>query len=171
MTSFFSGFSAELENIDNLGLYRSRKQIESAQGIFVRIEGRRQLNFCSNDYLGLANHADVIHAYQQAAGEFGVGSGSAHLVCGHSSVHHALEEELAAFTGRDRALLFSTGYMANIGAISALTGKGDAVFEDRLNHASLLDGGLLSGARFKRYKHNNLQHLQIALQQSRAQKN
>jgi 8-amino-7-oxononanoate synthase len=91
--------------------------------------------------------------------KYGVGSGSAHLICGHGNAHHALEEELAAFTGRDRALLFSTGYMANMGAISALVGRGDTVLEDRLNHASLLDGGLLSSARFKRYAHADCNHL------------
>ena len=91
--------------------------------------------------------------------QYGVGSGSAHLICGHSSAHHALEEELADFTGRERALLFSTGYMANMGVISALLDKRDAVFEDRLNHASLLDGGLMSGARFKRYYHADIKHL------------
>jgi 8-amino-7-oxononanoate synthase len=118
----------------------------------------------------LANHSAVIDAYKEAVDEFGVGSGSAHLICGHNTQHHALEEELAAFTGRDRALLFSTGYMANLGAISALIQPGDAVFEDRLNHASLLDGGLLSRARFKRYHHNDIYSLQVALQQSTAGK-
>jgi 8-amino-7-oxononanoate synthase len=93
-----------------------------------------------------------------------VGSGSAHLICGHSSAHHALEDELAEFTGRSRALLFSTGYMANLGVISALVGRADSVFEDRLNHASLLDGGLLSGAKFKRYAHADMEHLQARLQ-------
>jgi 8-amino-7-oxononanoate synthase len=109
--------------------------------------------------LGLANHPDVINAFKSATDKWGVGSGSAHLICGHSSAHHALEEELAAFTGRDRALLFSTGYMANMGAISALVGRGDTVFEDRLNHASLLDGAMLSGAKLKRYRHVDCEHL------------
>ncbi|GAB4255087.1 MAG: 8-amino-7-oxononanoate synthase [Methylomicrobium sp.] len=116
-------------------------------------DGRTVVNFCSNDYLGLANHPAVNDAFKAAVDRYGVGSGSAHLICGHSDAHHALEEELAEFVGRDRALLFSTGYMANLGVLSALAGRGDSVFEDRLNHASLLDGGLLSGARFKRYPH------------------
>ncbi|MBU2572443.1 MAG: 8-amino-7-oxononanoate synthase [Gammaproteobacteria bacterium] len=153
MIGIDSGLEAELERLAREDLYRSRRVVESAQGVELQCGGRKLINFCSNDYLGLANHPSVVKAFQDGADRYGVGSGSAHLICGHSRAHHALEEELAEFTGRDRALLFSTGYMANIGAISALTGKGDTVFEDRLNHASLLDGGLLSGARFKRYRH------------------
>ncbi|MGZ4968415.1 MAG: aminotransferase class I/II-fold pyridoxal phosphate-dependent enzyme, partial [Methylobacter sp.] len=144
----FPELATGLDDIARQGLYRSRRVIESPQGINLKIDGRNIVNFCSNDYLGLANHPEVVKAFKNGADQYGVGSGSAHLICGHSSAHHALEEELAAFTGRDRALLFSTGYMANIGVISALLGRGDAVFEDRLNHASLLDGGLLSGAKF-----------------------
>jgi len=136
-------------------LYRQRRTLESAQGPEVRVDGRPYLAFCSNDYLGLANHPEVVRAFQQAANDYGVGGGASHLVNGHSRLHQQLEEALAEFTGRPRALLFSTGYMANIGAVNALIGKGDAVFEDRLNHASLLDAGLLSGARFQRYRHND----------------
>ena len=117
------------------------------------------LAFCSNDYLGLANHPRVIAAFKRGVDTFGVGSGAAHLVTGHSTAHSALEEELADFTGRPRALLFSTGYMANLGVISALAGRGDQVFQDRLNHASLLDGALLSRARLRRYAHSDPQAL------------
>ncbi len=133
-------------------LYRSRHILQSPAGPEVLVNGDRCLAFCSNDYLGLANHPSVIAAFKRAADQYGVGSGAAHLVYGHSHEHHALEEELAAFTGRQRALLFSTGYMANIGVITALCNRGDVVYEDRLNHASLLDGGLSSNARFKRYR-------------------
>ena len=149
-------------------LYRTRKLLQSPQTPQVTVDGKNYLAFCSNDYLGLANHPDVIAALQNAAQKYGVGSGASHLVAGHSSEHHALEEELAAFTGRERALLFSTGYMANLGAITALVGQGDAVFEDRLNHASLLDAGLLSGARFQRFLHNDLDNLQIRLDKTDA---
>jgi 8-amino-7-oxononanoate synthase len=159
MTAAFSRLTESLENIAGQGLYRSRHIIDSPQGIHLQIDGRRLLNFCSNDYLGLANHPTVAKAFKDAVDHYGVGSGSAHLICGHSAAHHALEEELADFTGRDRALLFSTGYMANIGVISALLKRGDTVFEDRLNHASLLDGGLFSGARFKRYAHADVANL------------
>lgn len=151
-------------------LYRSRRVLESPQIPNVVVNGKKYTAFCSNDYLGLANHPDVISAFQKAASQFGVGSGASHLVAGHSSEHHALEEELAAFTGRDRALLFSTGYMANMGAITALVGQGDAVFEDRLNHASLLDAGLFSGARFQRFLHNDLTNLQSRLDKTEAER-
>lgn len=144
-------------------LYRHRKTLDSAQGVHVIVDGRACLSFCSNDYLGLANHPQVSEALRRGVDQYGVGSGASHLVSGHSRAHHQLEEELAAFTGRERALLFSSGYMANLGVISALAGKGDAVFEDKLNHASLLDGGLLSGARFQRYLHNNVDSLEKLL--------
>ncbi|MCC2638774.1 MAG: 8-amino-7-oxononanoate synthase [Moraxellaceae bacterium] len=152
------------------GLYRRRRTLSSAQGARVVVDGRELLNFCSNDYLGLANHPEVVAAFQQAAARYGVGSGASHLVCGHSAEHEALEADLAAFTGRERALLFSTGYMANTGIVQALVGRGDAVFEDRLNHASLIDGGLASGAQFQRYRHNDVAHLAELLAKSSADK-
>ncbi len=136
-------------------LYRQRPLLESPQGPEVVVDGQRLLAFCSNDYLGLANHPEVISAWQAGAERWGVGGGASHLVVGHSTPHHQVEEALAELTGRPRALLFSTGYMANLGAITALVGQGDTVLQDRLNHASLLDGGLLSGARFNRYLHND----------------
>lgn len=136
-------------------LYRQRPLLESPQGPLVQVDGRELLAFCSNDYLGLANHPQVIEAWRAGAQKWGVGGGASHLVIGHSSPHHELEEALAEFSGRPRALLFSTGYMANLGAVTALVGQGDTVLEDRLNHASLLDAGLLSGARFSRYLHND----------------
>ena len=136
-------------------LYRQRPLLESPQGPQVVVDGQPLLAFCSNDYLGLANHPEVIKAWRDGAERWGVGGGASHLVIGHSTPHHAVEEALAELTGRPRALLFSTGYMANLGAITALVGQGDTVLQDRLNHASLLDGGLLSGARFSRYLHND----------------
>ncbi|MFD3301068.1 8-amino-7-oxononanoate synthase [Aquipseudomonas alcaligenes] len=136
-------------------LYRQRPLLESPQGPEVVVDGRPLLAFCSNDYLGLASHPEVIAALRAGAEQWGVGGGASHLVIGHSTPHHELEEALAAFTGRPRALLFSTGYMANLAAVTALVGQGDTVLEDRLNHASLLDAGLLSGARFSRYLHND----------------
>jgi 8-amino-7-oxononanoate synthase len=149
-------------------LYRMRKVIDSAQGAEVIVDGKRYLNFCNNDYLGLANHPDIVSAFKNAADEFGVGSGASHLVCGHSALHHRLEEQLAEFTGRPRALLFSTGYMANLGVINALLGNGDHIFEDKLNHASLLDAGLLSGARFQRFLHNDIDNLETRLARTQA---
>ncbi|MFZ2450779.1 MAG: 8-amino-7-oxononanoate synthase [Methylovulum miyakonense] len=159
----FSHLTDNLNKLAQQGLYRSRRILASPQGIHLQLGGKSAVNFCSNDYLGLANHPAVVQAFKDAADTYGVGSGSAHLICGHGTAHHALEDELAAFTGRGRALLFSTGYMANIGVINALVGRGDTVFEDRLNHASLLDGGLSSGAKFKRYAHADTAHLETLL--------
>ena len=112
-------------------LYRTRQTLDGPQDVVVHIDGHEYLSLCSNDYLGLANHPSLIRALKQGAERFGVGSGAAHLISGHSYAHQALEEELAEFVGRPRALLFSTGYMANLGVLSALTGRGDSVFEDR----------------------------------------
>ncbi|MCG6862781.1 MAG: 8-amino-7-oxononanoate synthase [Chromatiaceae bacterium] len=148
-----------LKRLRETHLYRRPRVLESPQGARPLVDGRRMLAFCSNDYLGLANHPQVIAALKRGADAYGVGSGAAHLVTGHSAAHQALEEELADFTKRPRALLFSTGYMANVGVISALAGRGDQVFEDRLNHASLLDGALLSRARLRRYAHADPQAL------------
>ena len=145
--------AADLDRRRAEHLYRRRRVVETPQGPVLRVEGRELVAFCSNDYLGLANDPRVVEALQRGAARWGVGSGAAHLVTGHSAAHHALEEELAAFTGRPRALLFSTGYMANLGVLSALLGRRDTVFEDRLNHASLLDGAVLSRAQLRRYPH------------------
>jgi len=147
--------AADLERQAALNLYRTRNIIEGPQGPEVVIDQRRYLSFCSNDYLGLANHPKLVEALQQGAMKYGVGSGASHLISGHGTAHHDLEEVLADFTGRPRALLFSTGYMANLGVMSALTQRGDVIFEDRLNHASLIDAGLLSGARLQRYPHGD----------------
>jgi len=155
MSDLIETLGAELAERRARSLYRERKILASPQGTRIVLDGRQVLAFSSNDYLGLANHPDIVAAFVRAARDCGVGGGASHLISGHSREHHLLEEALAAFTGRDRALLFSTGYMANLGIISALVGSGDLVLEDRLNHASLLDGGLLSGARFQRYLHND----------------
>ncbi|MBL3528780.1 MAG: 8-amino-7-oxononanoate synthase [gamma proteobacterium endosymbiont of Lamellibrachia anaximandri] len=144
-------------------LYRARRTVDGPQQPELLIDGRPMLSFCSNNYLGLANHPEVIRALQQGAGRYGVGSGSAHLISGHSRAHEELEEALAVFTGRPRALLFSTGYMANLGVVSALLGRGDLLFEDRLNHASLVDAGVLSRARLKRYQHADVDSLERQL--------
>jgi 8-amino-7-oxononanoate synthase len=147
--------AAELARLRTEHLHRSRAAIDGPQGAEITVNGTRYLSFCSNDYLGLANHPRVVAALKEGAEKFGAGSGASHLVTGHQRPHHALEEALAAFTGRPRALLFSSGYMANLGTVAALAGRGDVVWEDRLNHASLLDAGLLSGARLQRYPHRD----------------
>ncbi len=146
-----------LEALKNAGLYRQQRTAQvcaienGTTEVFV--DGKRCLAFCSNDYLGLTGHSRLITAFREAANTYGVGSGSAHLISGHSPEHEALEESLAAFTGRQRALLFSTGYMANLGIAQALLGRGDLMIEDKLNHASLIDAAKLCGAEFKRYRH------------------
>lgn len=124
---------------------------------------QRRINFCSNDYLGLSSHSSVIHALQKAAQQYGVGSGASHLVTGHCRVHDELAESLADFCGREKAMLFSTGYMANLGVINALAGPGAQVFQDQLNHASLLDGGWLCKGVNHRYAHCNTDDLEIKL--------
>lgn len=151
-------------------LFRCRRTLETPQGAELVIDGRQCLAFCSNDYLGLANHPDVVNSFQQAANKYGLGGGASHLVIGHSTPHHQLEEDLAEFTGRPRVLVFSTGYMANLGVISALLGARDNVFQDRLNHASLLDAGQLSGARMQRYRHSDLDDLERRLLKTNDQK-
>lgn len=134
-------------------LYRRRIVLDSPQGVEVRADGETLLAFCSNDYLGLANDARVVAALQDGARRYGAGAGASHLVSGHFGAHHALEEELAEFVGSERALLFSTGYMANLGVVSALTDRHGVLFEDRRNHASLLDAARLARAEMRRYPH------------------
>jgi 8-amino-7-oxononanoate synthase len=148
-----------------LGLLRQRRMVQSPQAPHITVDGKSYLSFCSNDYLGLANHPKLIAALQQGAQQHGVGAGAAHLVSGHGTMHHQLEHELAAFVGKPAALLFSTGYMANLGIVQALVGKGDTVFADKLNHASLNDAMLLSRSTVKRYRHNDMSHLASLLEQ------
>ncbi|MFZ0500434.1 MAG: 8-amino-7-oxononanoate synthase [Steroidobacteraceae bacterium] len=149
--------AALLEQIDQQHLRRRRVTVEAYPQPDSRAEvmvgGRRLVDFSSNDYLGLAAHPALAAAMATCATRCGAGSGASHLISGHGQEHAALEEELAAFTGRPRALLFSTGYMANLGVVTALAGRGESVLLDRLSHASLIDAGLLSGARFRRYPH------------------
>jgi 8-amino-7-oxononanoate synthase len=138
---------------ESANLRRRLRTIDRADGPWLQIGGRRLLSFCSNDYLGLAQHPQLIAALNRAAREEGVGSTSAHLICGHRREHAELEEALAAWSGRERTLLFSTGYMANLGVLQALLARGDVCVQDKLNHACVLDGAKLSGAELKRYPH------------------
>jgi 8-amino-7-oxononanoate synthase len=153
------------------GLYRSRQTLEGPQSAEVSISGTRYLSFCSNDYLGLASHPAVINAMQHGAERYGAGAGASHLITGHTRAHHDLEEALANYTGRARALLFSTGYMANLGVLGALAGRTDRIYEDRLNHASLIDGGLICGARLERFPHGDLAELERRLDRERERSN
>lgn len=146
-------YEAELDTLRQQGLLRERRVLDSPQGPEIVVDGRTMLAFCSNDYLGLANHPGVIEALTDAARKHGVGSGASHMVSGHHRLHEELELALAEHTGREAAALFSTGYMANLGVITAMAGRHDVILQDRLNHASLLDGARLAGSRLKRYTH------------------
>lgn len=137
------------------GLFRRSRTIEHAEGPWLEVGGRRLLGFCSNDYLGLAQHPQLIAAFKRVADDEGVGATAAALVCGQRAEHTALEEALAEWTGRERALLFSSGYQANLGVLQALLGPDDLCVQDRLNHACLLDGARLAGATLKRYPHGD----------------
>ena len=161
--SGFDDIPTTLSRLEKRSLYRRRRIVDGPMSRVVTVEGRKLLNFCSNDYLGLAAEPRVADAFKAGIDRWGVGAGASHLVCGHTAAHHELEEALADFTGRERALLFSTGYGANLGAINALVGGRDHVIEDRLNHASLLDGGWISGAEFHWYAHADMQDLESRL--------
>lgn len=166
----FSFLADELKLREAEDLLRRRRILEGAQGVRVRVDGKELLSFCSNDYLGLASHPSLVRAAREGAQCFGVGAGASHLVTGHSAIHHELEQKLAEFAGLPAALLFSTGYMANLGVITALLGRNDALFADRLNHASLNDAALLSRARMLRYPHGDLAALEKQLAGSNARR-
>lgn len=160
MAKFQEAWRKSLEQRTASGLVRKHQVLESAQGVDIQVDGKRFLGFCSNDYLGLASHPDIGEAAIKSIEAYGFGSGASHLVIGHHLEHELLEQELAGFTGRDRAMVFSSGYMANMALVSSLAKKSDLVLQDKLNHASLLDGGLLSGARFQRFLHNDMTSLE-----------
>lgn len=163
-------FQAELQQRADQGLLRKRRVLQGMQGAHVVVDGERLLSFCSNDYLGLASHPALIAAMSQAAGAAGAGSGASHLVTGHQEAHEALEQYLRQFTGQPAVLLFTTGYMANLGIITALCNRDDVIFADKLNHASLNDGAVLSRATLKRYPHNDLASLERMLFQTNARR-
>ncbi len=148
------------------GLYRERLTLASAQGVHIRVGDETLLSFCSNDYLGLANDPRVVAAFCAGAERYGAGAGASHLISGHNIAHQALEDELADFVGSPRALLFSTGYMANLGVVTALSDRHSIVFEDKLNHASLIDAARLTQAKVKRYPHADMERLTTMLANS-----
>lgn len=149
---------------EQAGLLRRLRIVERGEGAWLVRDGRRLLNFSGNDYLGLAGHPALVAALKRAADAHGVGATAAHLVCGHRAPHAVLEDALAEWTGRERALLFSTGYMANLGVLSALLQPGDLCVQDRLNHACLIDGAKLAGCTLKRYRHNDAEGARRQLQ-------
>jgi 8-amino-7-oxononanoate synthase len=165
MDTYFQSLIQQRQETD---LYRTRLQHTGPQTPILQIDGQPYLAFCSNDYLGLASDARLKSTLQDSVEHYAVGSGASHLVTGHTDAHHALENALAAYTQREKALLFSTGYMANIGVISALVGRQDAIFLDKLNHASLVDAAILSRAQLHRYQHGQISTLAHLLAKSTA---
>ena len=167
MSVLHDRLSQSLQRIEREDLYRVRRIISGQHGTLISVDGRECLNFCSNDYLGLAGDPRVSQAAQRALQSSGTGSTASALISGYNAEHRALEEELAAFTGYPRALLFSSGWAANCGALKALLGKKDVLIADELNHASLIDGGRLSGARYERIPHANVSAFAEALSRDR----
>ena len=161
--SWLNEFPDRLTELDHTHLRRRRRVVQPADGAYLQVEGRRMLAFCSNDYLGLAAHPELVQAACEGAKTFGVGAAASPLVSGHSAANEALEHALAGFVGQPRALYFYAGYAVNTGIIPALVGAGDAVFSDALNHACLIDGARLSGAQIHRYSHASLAALEQAL--------
>ncbi|TVT48496.1 MAG: 8-amino-7-oxononanoate synthase [Denitromonas halophila] len=168
--SLLEHLRGELADRDSRALIRRRRTLDTPCGPHAVVDGREMLSFCSNDYLGLAAHPALAAAIAEGTARWGGGSGASHLVSGHYSVHERLEARLAEFTGCERALVFSTGYMVNMGVAAALVGRGDAIFADRLNHASLVDGALLSRAEHHRYAHGDTEALARLLSNSTARR-
>lgn len=161
----------KLNQLKDAGLYRTLRTVDGEQGPRIKIDGREVLLLCSNNYLGLASHPYVKEAAKRAIDRYGLGAGASRLVSGTMKAHIELEERLAAFKGRESALVFNSGYHANIGLITALLGRGDYCISDKLNHASIIDGCLLSGANFKRYPHKDMNALEEILRSIQNTKN
>lgn len=159
---------ARLHERRHENLMRHTVVVDSPQIPHAKINGQEYTAFCSNDYLGLANHPALIKAMHKSAQQYGVGGGASHLVCGHLKPHQQLEEALADWLGYDRVMLFSTGYMANLGVISALSGKYRPIIQDKLNHTSLIDGALLAQAPLRRYLHADTKSAEKLLSKSSA---
>jgi 8-amino-7-oxononanoate synthase len=162
--------AAQLDELDGRSLRRQRRVVQQVDGPRMVVDGESLLAFCSNDYLGLAQHPDLIAAAQRGAQQYGVGATASPLVCGHTEAHDALERELAAFVGLPAALSFYAGFAANVGLLPALVGRGDALFCDALNHACLIDGARLSGAQIAVYPHGDLAALAERLAASTAER-
>lgn len=160
--------ATRLDGIKAAGLFRTRRTIASAQGALVRADGRQYVNFAGNDYLGLANDPRLVETVRSATAEYGVGSGASQLICGRSRAHERLEEALAVYTGRSRALIFSSGYLANLAVMTTFAARReDVIVMDRENHASLVDGALLSRAGLRRYGHHDVAGLESLCSENR----
>ena len=166
--SFRESISNQNQQRYDSGLLRELKTVEAPQGVVVKRAGRELINFSSNDYLGLANSDELKSAVEQGVANWGVGAGASHLVCGHQSPHDSLEHEIAEFVGAEKAIVFSTGYMANLAVPNAFLSRHDLLLQDKLNHASLIDAGLLCRAKTHRYRHLDLDHASQLIDQSAA---
>jgi glycine C-acetyltransferase len=167
MTNKLQWIEDELQGLRDSGLYNQIRTLSSPQGAWLVVDGQRVLNFCSNNYLGLANHPRIVEAAKNAIGQYGVGPAAVRSIAGTMDLHVKLEERLAAFKGVEAAITFQSGFNANTGCIPALVGKGDVIFSDELNHASIIDGSRLSGAKIVRYAHCDVQYLKRALDENR----
>ncbi len=168
MSDKLSWIDDELQNLRQSGLYNHIRTLGSPQGAWLMVDGKKALNFCSNNYLGLANHPRIVAAARKAMEEYGVGPGAVRTIAGTMDLHVRLDERLAAFKGVDAAITFQSGFTANLGTIPALVGKGDVIFSDELNHASIIDGCRLSGAKIIRYAHCDAADLEAQLKEHRA---
>jgi glycine C-acetyltransferase len=167
MSNALQWIQDELNNLKDAGLYNRIRTLSSPQGAWLMVDGKRVLNFCSNNYLGLANHPHILKAAQDAINKYGVGPAAVRSIAGTMDLHLELERRLAVFKGVEAAITFQSGFTANLGTIPALVGKDDAIFSDELNHASIIDGSRLSGARIIRYAHCNPEDLEAALKEQR----
>jgi glycine C-acetyltransferase len=158
----------ELKNLQDSGLYNRIRTLSSPQGAWLVVDGKRALNFCSNNYLGLANHPRLVKAVQSAVEKYGVGPGAVRTIAGTMELHLDLEKRLADFKGVEAAIAFQSGFNANLATIPALVGKADAIFSDELNHASIIDGSRLSGAKIIRFAHTDPEDLRRVLAENRA---
>ncbi|UCF26745.1 MAG: aminotransferase class I/II-fold pyridoxal phosphate-dependent enzyme, partial [Chloroflexota bacterium] len=161
----------ELQNLEESGLYNRIRTLSSPQGAWLEVDGQRVLNFCSNNYLGLANHPRLVEAARQAVAEYGVGPAAVRTIAGTMDLHLELEKRLAAFKGVEAAVTFQSGFNANVGCIPALVGRGDVIFSDELNHASIIDGSRLSRAQIVRFEHCDVENLKRNLSEKRGEFN
>jgi len=168
MTDKLQWIQDELNNLKEAGLYNRIRTLSSPQGAWLMVDGKRALNFCSNNYLGLANHPRLVQAAKEAVDSYGVGPAAVRSIAGTMDLHLKLEQRMAAFKGVEAAITFQSGFNANLGTIPALVGKSDAIFSDELNHASIIDGSRLSGAQIIRYSHCDPEDLDRALQEHRS---
>ena len=167
MTKRYEWIESEIKRLKDEGLYKQIRTIQSPQGAWLQVDGKKVLNFCSNNYLGLANHPELVKAAEQALKDFGVGPAAVRTIAGTIDLHLELEKRMAAFKHVDSAIHFQSGFAANLGTIQALVNKEDVIFSDELNHASIIDGCRLSGAKILRYNHCDPAHLQTVIDENK----